>query len=375
MPKGKVRGRIEKNPLSQALGSYFRKERDLLRKTSNEVAIEIEIGSSFYRMIEAGSANLHPSRLLKVINAYPNSGIEFDLLCKYVVGIQMVESSLNSMEELKLTFEELMGADAEFEKLLQAFEPIWDHYTNEQQALVKKHLDSETVYIEVREFLTNKFYELEPEKRLDHELNELIDQTPSFYLEFALNTLKSLQALPVSIFFSELWRWEQIHSNDFTALHGVVLNHEGVTDYQNLERYQYKYIWGSQFQRVNLLFVEDKLSAKEVRGIFERNLHRSLSQQPEHNKHLLEEFDKIMKKVHVKTISRDDQRYKPFLEEPSNNTAYNAMWVFSLINNNNIGFLSYIHSENQQIVQGTSLRYKDTAERLEEFKQLWNMIS
>lgn len=374
MPKGKRKEKIEKNPLSQALGAFFRKERDLLRKTSNEVAAEIEIGSSFYRMIEAGSANLHPSRLLKVINAFPNSGIEFDLLCKYVVGIQMVEANLNSAEELRSAFEELAGADDEYEKLLGLFQPIWAYYQSEQPALIKKFLDSDHIYIEVKGFLTNKFYELEPEKRLDHELNELISQTPSFYLEFALNTLKSLQALPVSIFFSELWRWEQQHINDFTALHGLVLQHEGVTDYQNLERYQYRYIWENQFQQVNLLFVEDNKSADEIATVFAGNLYKSLSAQPERNKHLLDNFDKTMRKVQIKAIRSDDSRYKKFLEDSSSATRYNAMWVFSLLNNNNIGFLSYIHQENQQIVQGTSLRYKDTVERLQEFKLLWKEL-
>ena len=363
--------RIEKNPMSQALGSYFRKERDMLRKTSNQVAQEIEIGSSFYRMIEAGSANLHPSRLLKVINAFPNSGIEFDLISKYVVGMQMVETSLSSLDLLHATIAELMSADGDFERLLKTFDPIWHYLENDQNDLVKKHLDSEMVYNELREFLTNRYYEMEPEKRLNQELNELIDQTPTFYLEFALNTLKSLQALPVSIFFSELWRWESQHLKNFSSLHGLVLDHTGVTDYQNLERYQYKYVWEDQFQHVYLLFPNAPYDAATIKSIFEKNLLKSLRQEPEKNKHYIDDFERAMKKVHIKTFDADEEFISQVLK-PDNYVHYNAVWVFSMVNNNNIGFLSYIHPETAQIAQGTSLRYKDTVSRLELMKRIWN---
>jgi transcriptional regulator with XRE-family HTH domain len=366
--------RIDKNPLSLVLGAYLRKERDMLRKTSNQVAQEIEIGSSFYRMIEAGSANLHPSRLLKILNAFPNSGIEFDLLSKYIVAIQMVETNLGSLDDLRRTVSELMAADADFEKLFKFFDPIWHLFEQNKQDLVKKHLDNDVIYYELREFLSNRNYEMEPEKRLNQELNELIDQTPSFYLEFALNTLKSLQVLPATIFFSELWKWEEQHLKDFSSLYGVVKDHNGVTDKQNLNRYQYKYLWEDQFQQVNLLFIENHKTAKAIKQIFEQNLLESLKKNADKNQKYIDSFEKAMRKVHIKVCPTKNPYTDKFIVVENDPTSYNAMWIFSMINNNNIGFLSYINPESAQIVQGTSLRYKDTTARLEAMKSIWNEI-
>lgn len=372
MAKKNNNTKIEKNPLSQALGAFLRKERDLMRKTSNEIAKEINIGASFYRMIEAGSANIHPSRVLNIINSFPNSGIELNSLCKYLVAIQMIEPSLNSYQELRQAIDNLSEADGEFERLFKAFESVLTYIKAGDSEKVKEYIDDENLNNELREFLTSKFYELEPEKRLDQKLNELIDDTPSFYLDFALNTLQSLHQLPMSIITSDLWHWEEKNKDNIVSRYCISKNHNYVTSLKNLLRYHYTHLWSPDFKTENFIFIDDENSSDQLKNLFNKNLKNSLKESGLTNK--LENADTYLKKVIFRTGSSDNKKLLNLLESHEGNS-YDAVWIYIMKNNNHIGILAEIDKNDLKLIKGTSLKFKETIDKLDEIKLLWNELS
>ncbi len=370
MAKSKIE-KIEKNPLSQALGAYFRKERDLMRKTSNEIAKKINIGASFYRMIEAGSANIHPSRVLNIINTFPNCGIELNSLCKYLVAIQMIEPSLTSHNELKQAIDSLSEADGEFERLFKAFESVLKYIKDKNTEKVKEYIDDENLNNELREFLTSKFYELEPEKRLDQKLNELIDDTPSFYLDFALNTLQSLHQLPLSIITSDLWHWEEKNKDNIVSRYCISKNHDYVTSKKNLQRYHYTHLWSSDFKTENFIFIEDDKSSKDLKHLFDKNLKNSLKDSNFISR--LSDADTYLKKVNIKTCSSQRTDILEILGS-NDEMQYDAIWIYIMKNNNRIGILAEIDKENLKLIKGTSLKFKETIDKLDSLIEIWNEI-
>jgi len=60
-----------KNPLAQALGLVLQSTRDKMGGiSSSEIASRLGLAASHYRMIEAGSAILHPSRAIKIVQTF-----------------------------------------------------------------------------------------------------------------------------------------------------------------------------------------------------------------------------------------------------------------------------------------------------------------
>jgi len=378
MSKGKVNTqdlvKIEKNPLSQALGSYFRKERDLLRKTSNELAKDIDIGASFYRMIEAGSANLHPSRVLKVIYAFPNSGIELNALCKYLVAVQMVETNLSSLRDLKNAIEDLSDADGEFEKLFRAFDSIFELMENNQFEKISHAIESDQIIEEVREFLTNKYYDFEPEMRFSQRLNKLIDETPSFYLDFALNTLQNLQELPTDIIPQELWNWERKNKNNLKSIFIVVNEYKSVTGEKNLQRYSYDYLWESTFKDLYILFVNPGTDVWQKEIIFEeftQNLQAALLVKQKQNQ--LDNLENILNKVQFHVVEIQNEIVSKLLHSWDHKIQYDALWVYQMQSGINIGFATHIQVEEELIKPGKNLSYQETTGAIESLKDFWNV--
>ena len=70
-----------RNPLAQALGIVLQNIRDKMGGiSSSEIASHLGLAASHYRMIEAGSAILQPSRAIRVVQTFDT--IEFIPLCR-----------------------------------------------------------------------------------------------------------------------------------------------------------------------------------------------------------------------------------------------------------------------------------------------------
>ena len=81
-----------RNPFAQVLGVVLQGTRDKMGGiSSSEIAASLGLAASHYRMIEAGSAILHPSRAIKIVQTCDT--IEFIPLCQLLVAIQILDSA------------------------------------------------------------------------------------------------------------------------------------------------------------------------------------------------------------------------------------------------------------------------------------------
>lgn len=89
-----------RNPLAQALGLVFQSTRDKMGGVSStDIASRLGLAASHYRMIEAGSAILQPSRAIKVIQTFET--IEYVPLCQVLVAIQILDSVKDSVDDMR----------------------------------------------------------------------------------------------------------------------------------------------------------------------------------------------------------------------------------------------------------------------------------
>ena len=129
-----------KNPLAQALGLVLQNCRDKMGGiSSSEIASELGLAASHYRMIEAGSAILQPARAIRVVQTFDT--IEFVPLCQVLVAIQILDSTKQSIEEMRATADLLIQANPILSKILKDFDKIWEVMRQSESGQVAKTRD------------------------------------------------------------------------------------------------------------------------------------------------------------------------------------------------------------------------------------------
>jgi len=365
-----------KNPLSIMLGVFLAKERNKLpdNNSSKEMSKTIGIGESFYRMIEAGSANIHPSRVLDIIRAFPLSEINLDALCKYLVAIQIVETNLSSYNTFENAISELSIADEKFQKLFKNFEPDWKE--------IKNLPYTTNLYNELKDFLTNyddyASSSTEILEKQENILNNVFYELPTIYFDYVENFIKQTKKLPVRIHFDELREWEKDHMNDFSSIYAIIRNHNIVTHKENLNTYLYDYLWGKEFDNACFIFLEDEKNASDIKKIFEKNLKSSYVKKNINSR--LNNFDNKIKKIKFKTYKKNNAEVNEVLNETNNKNEkinYDAIWCFTLkANNEKIGFVAKAKQHEsipdyQFFIDGKSLNYYDTKKKQKIIQNLW----
>ncbi len=374
--------KISINPLSVLLGAYLAKERNLLRMNSKDMANQIGIGESFYRMIEAGLANLHPSRVLDFIKSFPNSQINFDAICKFLVAVQMVENNLSSYDQLKKVIDEMSAADFKLQKLFAVMEPVWNELKKGNEE-IKPLIESEVFLNELQDFLTRyELYAVNPKESSEtvvQNANNIFRTIPTIYFDFVEDIVTRTQELPVRIRFSDLWKWEERNSSKFKEHYGIFRDHSSITNYENLRKYKYLYLWQGQHIATYFIFLNTDVSAEKIKSVFEKNLRRSLTEGDYTNE--LQTFDEKMKKIRFKCCPPDhteiiDLLTGSYFDDSENpyDKVHDAFWVFRLVNGNNIGFLASIEKETYKPFEGINLGFDDTVNKLDGMKKLWDAL-
>jgi len=225
---------------------------------------------------------------------------------------------------------------------------------------------------------SNKYYEKETEKRLDLELNTLINQTPGFYLELTFKILQILERYPTHILPDDLYKWERENKHEFTNLYAIIKNHESVSSLENLSNYTYDYLWSSQFEELNFIFLDESQDNDKALQTFKRNLKTVLKRKPQEFQSELQNFDKAINKVSFKGGKEHKEALsKIMLHKDKSNKEnfhlYDLLWIFTLQNGNVIGFMSNVDAE--KILQRVSLTYKETYEKLTLFKEIGKEIA
>jgi len=114
-----------RNPLAQALGIVLQNLRDQMGGiSSTEIAEKLGLAASHYRMIEAGSAIIQPARAIRIVQTFDT--IEFIPLCQVLVAIQIIDSTRQSISDMRTTTELINEANPALVKVMKKMEKLWE---------------------------------------------------------------------------------------------------------------------------------------------------------------------------------------------------------------------------------------------------------
>ncbi|MCK4998016.1 MAG: helix-turn-helix transcriptional regulator, partial [Anaerohalosphaera sp.] len=142
-----------KNPLAQALGLVFQGMRDKMGGvSSSDIASMLGLAASHYRMIEAGSAILQPSRAIRIVQTFDT--IEFVPLCQVLVCQQILDSVKGSITDMRTSAELLAEASPGLSKLLYKLIDLLSVVENSPPNEVSRAIVSQGLKDELVSFLT-----------------------------------------------------------------------------------------------------------------------------------------------------------------------------------------------------------------------------
>lgn len=373
---------LDKNLLSVALGIYLSKERaGLPNSKSKEVAADIGISDSLYRMIETGSARIHPKYILDFMRVFYGSKIQFDAFAELIFLIQFLDSSTESYSEYHKALIELKGNAAKYNNLLESVEYL---LIEVQKSKPKNTQDLENNITEnIKAFLSlgNLYNKTQVEIQKSYPSN-FFKNIPTHQMEIFEKIKEYVLQQPKSYTAITSWNWEKNNIKLFKNC--IILDNqpEIITGLKNLTKYRYEYLWQPNFDKTCILFISDETSTK-YKDLFKKNLKKALetlskenSEKGDDAKEKLKNFDEIIdNKVEIKCISTEEDKllaakiFKATFDDP-----YNAAWVFSLENFFNVGVRAIVEGDDARLAKGDYLTFDDTLTILKELTDLWNKI-
>lgn len=184
-------------------------------------------------------------------------------------------------------------------KLFEKFEFLWDLLDNEDSKKIGKLIKANNLDLELKNFLTTPMHhkQFEDDNQLYSNIAHLISSTPPFYLNLALDLLKNLGSYPPSINLYELAKWEEQHKQEVTGLYIIMSDHHCLTA---VEPFDYNFLWQDNFQSMQAIYLSD-IPEGEILAEFSTNLKNILNKNPEKYKKELEDFDKGVRKIKIKS--------------------------------------------------------------------------
>jgi len=90
---------IRLNPLSVLIGRVIQRERNIMGLTSDEVAHELGLGPSFWRLIESGVNNPHPNKAFGITKIF--SRFEYIPLCVLLTTLSLSKTYREDEESIR----------------------------------------------------------------------------------------------------------------------------------------------------------------------------------------------------------------------------------------------------------------------------------
>lgn len=362
-----------KNPLAVALGMVFRRTRDVMNRSSKEIAEEIGIKASFYRLIESGTNHLHISKTLSVVDAFEGR-LSFDGIMKTLTCISVMEVYGKSAEKSGSNY--LIGVREAIEKFKEydsqrlrfLFQPLNEDFFDQWQTDTEKPIFQFEFDTLLQKFLEDysSFGKSFGENNRRY-ISQFFDKLPSIYIESLERQKDSLLDLPVKVGFEVLSDWEEKNKAKLRSLKIIVSNIDLIFKEENLLRYHYNYLWEEKFENVNIIYFEGP-GENQAKEVFLSNLSNGIKEADITNR----KTEQIAQKVRFcQCIECPELKsYKDFLSQIRDGK-YNSMWVFSLIGGKNVGFTAKIKSADASLTTGKSMTYPRTIQFMEKFEEIW----
>lgn len=374
---------LDKNLLSVAFGNYLSKERAaLVNSKSKDIAPDIGISDSLYRMIESGSARIHPKYILDFIRVFNGSNIQFDAFAELILLIQFLDSYTETYSKYHSALKELKEKATKYNKLLESVEYL---LIEVQKSKPKNIQDLENNVSEnIKSFLSlgNLYNKTQVEIQESYPSN-FFKNIPTHQMEIFEKIKQYVLLQPKSYTAITSWDWEKNNMPLFTNC--IILDKQPdiITGLKNLTNYRYEYLWQSGFHKTSILFIGNETSIT-YKNLFKLNLRKSLEALSLKDntkiggdaKEMLKDFDEIIdKKVEVKCIStQEDKILAAKILKATEENPYNAAWVFSLDNFFNVGVRAIVEGDDARLAKGDYLTFDDTLTTLKELTDLWNKI-
>ncbi len=379
-----------KNPLSQALGIVLRKNRLALYPDPDYIANTLSVQQSYYRAVEAGTYHLHISNALKLYDAFGEK-FSYVAIQKLLATISIIEGSTSKSDpsyfiRVSEVFKKISEHDDKMQFIFQKFEQYIFTLTLsnlEPEAINRKIIEMQ-IDLAVEDFLTNyKNINVDHKQKQEHVILNALENVSTLYYDNIENYLYSIEELPTRVRFSDLWKWENKNTPDFTELYGIFQTYNPITCYENLKRYTYPYLWSNNFTRLSFVFLNEGTSAADIKKVFVSNLKKSLKESKKNEQ--LSRFAEIEKKIHFYVIESSTDTSEILEGEDLDNTIfdenakliYDAFWVFERKKKHPVSFLA-IKSKHRSIpnyeyfVEGSSLNLQDTLKKKTQLKNLIN---
>ncbi len=371
-----------RNPLAQALGLVLQNTRDKMGGiSSSEIASLLGLAASHYRMIEAGSAILQPSRAIKIIQTFDT--IEFIPLCQVLIAIQIIDSAKDSVGDMRTITALLKEANPTMSKVLEKFDNLWATIKSKEPAQVSRQLVTDGIVKELETFLTTEPVILTAEQidnfmtptyrypisgQLYGKIGNFLQGVAPFYLDTILQLIDNLKGITPRVTAEELAKWESRHKNRISHIIGIVRNPEVIL---SVDTFDYSFLWQESFQK--MLIIHRDLPKDKTVSIQKKIadcLRKRFETERIKYERELETIDKVTREKLVISYGKQNKdKIDTILlhkEIPMNN-----LWVYIINNGYVVPFIdnSTVDSPDDNLY-GTSLAYDETCEKLTFIKEV-----
>jgi len=371
-----------RNPLAQALGLVFQNLRDKMGGFSSwKIASDLGLTASHYRMIEAGSAILQPSRAIRVVTTF--SYLHFIPLCQILVCIQILDSARQSIREMKTTTALLREAAPSLKNVLRKLDTLWKVVEEGGTGDVSNAIIDSGLRDELARFLMtapvpfsvaemdnfmSPTYEQPLSGQLYGKIGNILQGVAPFYLDIVLQMIENLRNIIPRVTAEELARWEGLHQNKFSHLIGIVRKPEIIID---VGIFDYGYLWEDNFKKVIIIYREGgPARVKAIQSKFAESLRKKYESARLKYERRLRNFDEVLKdKLQIvpgTDKAEDIDKILLYRNYPMNNVWTYIMhngYVVPFVDNATVGAV-------EERVYGTSLGYDETSEKLSRIRKL-----
>lgn len=373
---GKIR-----NPLAQALGVVLQTTRDRMGGiSSSDIAASLGLAASHYRMVEAGSAVLQPSRAIRIVQTFET--IEFVPLCQVLVAIQLIDASRQTAKDMRIVADMIAEANPGMAPLLERFEPLWEVVEEAEPAEVARRISDLGIDDELYTFLTTEPASLTAEEirnfmtptyehpisgQLYDKIGNILQGVAPFYLDTVLQLIENLKNITPRVTPEELARWEATHKNRISYIIGVVRRPEIIL---NVDTFDYTFLWEENFHKMVLIHLEPPAGGGSAVEQIARCLREKFEGERVRYDGLLKNFEAVISsKLLVRHGHDARERIDAILQHRK--AAMNNLWFYIMTTGYVVPFI-----DNAEIGQpasdlyGTSLAYDETCEKLVLIREL-----
>ncbi|MHC4396712.1 MAG: helix-turn-helix domain-containing protein [Planctomycetota bacterium] len=375
-----------KNPLAQALGLVLQGTRDKMGGiSSTEIASRLGLAASHYRMIEAGSAILQPSRAVKIVQTFDT--IEFVPLCQLLVAIQILDSAKQSIKDMRTTAGLLTEANPALANVLKGFDGLWEIIDTAEPGDVAKQITSLGIAKELESFLTTEpviftadqidnfmtpTYQYPISGQLYNKIGNILQGVAPFYLDTVLQLIDNLKNITPRVTPEELANWESSHKNRISHIIGIVRKPEIILD---VNTFDYTFLWQENFQK--MMIIHRNKPEIETGSIHQRIADclrtRFESERVKYEREL-NSLDEIVNEKLTIGFGKDntDKIDQVLLYR---DVAMNNLWFYIMTSGYVVPFIDNAAAGSTAAdLYGTSLAYDETCEKLVDIKELCSEI-